>query len=85
MAISDNNRILILSGNGISSAREKLLKHKDELDERDVVIKEKPSEETFKIELIGKDETKKWEDDKDFKVSEILKKIDSMPMRQREM
>lgn len=85
MAISDNNRIIILSGEGISSAREKLLKYQAELDERDVIIKERPSQSEFKIELIGKDETKKWEDDEDFKVSEIIKKIDSMPMRQREM
>ncbi len=85
MAISDNDRIIILSGENIADAREKLQKYRAELKERDVRIEEKPSKENFKIELIGKDKTKKWEDDEDFKVSEILKKIDSMPMRQREM
>lgn len=85
MGISDNDRIIILSGKGIPQAKERLLQFKSELNERDVRIDEKPSQEKFKIELIGKDGGKKWEDGAEFKVSEILKKIDSMPMRQEEM
>lgn len=85
MDIRNNPRVIILKGKNIEPAQAKLRNFQDELKERDVVIKARPSSGKFAIELIGKDGGKKWEDDENFKVQDILQEIDSMPMRKEEM
>lgn len=85
MDIRNNPRVIILKGKNIDQAQSKLQKFRDELQERDVVIEVRPSSRKFEIELIGKDGGKKWEDDENFEVQDILNKIDSMPMRKEEM
>jgi hypothetical protein len=80
-------RVLVLRDTNqsrILAAREKLKRHAVELHERDVVILEERSGETFKIELFGKDGGKKWQGDQAFKVETIIELIDSMPMRKEE-
>jgi hypothetical protein len=78
--VENNDRVLVLKGQNIPSARKKLLKYEAQLKERDVVIKEKSSKKDFRIELYGKDGSKKWEHDENFTTIEILKLIDTMPM-----
>lgn len=83
-------RVIILKDRSVESpalkrAKERLMREVVSLDERDVVILEESIGDDFQIELYGKDGGKKWESDEEFKVKDILEKIDSMPMRQDEM
>lgn len=83
-------RVIILKDRSVESpalkrAKERLMREVASLDERDVVILEESIGDDFQIELYGKDSGKKWESDEEFKVKDILEKIDSMPMRQDEM
>lgn len=86
-ALSDK-RTIILSGTigekSFESARQKLEAAKAELLERDVVVETKNAPK-FSILLIGKDGGEKWTGDAGFKVTEILRQIDQMPMRRQEM
>lgn len=81
------NRVVVVQGTesdlAFKNAHKRLTIKKKELVERDVIILNDSSDQ-FGIYLYGKDGQRKWIGSKDFSVSEILKLIDSMPMRQAE-
>ena len=84
----EDQRTIVVSGLSGSAeyetALKKLEKESAALKERDVKIETRKKDQ-FSISLYGKDGGEKWSGKSDFKVSDILSKIDEMPMRQDEM
>ena len=82
------NRLLILKGSPESveykEALRVLKKEKSALEERKLIVIEINKDEAFSVELRGLDGGVKKRSHK-FELDQILKLIDSMPMRQQEL
>jgi|GEM_PF-7134294 len=81
------SRVLVIRSSDLGTllaVRDKLKVHAMALHERDVVIVEDRTGDSFEIDLYGKDGGRKWQGGRDFKIETIIELIDSMPMRKEE-
>lgn len=75
-------RVIVINHKSFGTKLEPVSK---ELSERDVIILYRPNKPNKEIKLFGKDGGLKWQGNESFNPKDILRLIDSMPMRQSEM